>query len=115
MHNKQKTYPRIIQGGMGVAVSGWQLAKEVSKAGELGVISGTGITLVFAQRLQMGDEGGHLRRALTHFPDPNVAHHILETHFKHGRRMGRSAVRAVPMYTLTPSDDLLKLTIAANF
>ena len=32
----------IIQGGMGVAVSSWQLARAVSQAGQLGVVSGTG-------------------------------------------------------------------------
>lgn len=115
MYNEQKTHPRIIQGGMGVAISGWQLAKEVASAGELGVVSSTGLTLVFAQRLQMGDEGGHLRKALAYFPDPHVAECVLETHYKHGRKTGRSAVRGVPMYTLKPSDDLLKLTIVANF
>ena len=36
-----KTLPKIIQGGMGVRISSWKLAREVSKRGELGVISGT--------------------------------------------------------------------------
>ena len=36
-------YPTVIQGGMGIAVSSWQLAKEVAIAGELGVISGTAL------------------------------------------------------------------------
>ena len=43
-------YPTIIQGGMGIAVSSWQLAKEVAIAGELGVISGTAIDSVVARR-----------------------------------------------------------------
>jgi NAD(P)H-dependent flavin oxidoreductase YrpB (nitropropane dioxygenase family) len=30
--------PTIIQGGMGVAVSGWELANAVSRSGELGVV-----------------------------------------------------------------------------
>jgi hypothetical protein len=33
--------PRIIQGGMGVGVSNWLLARAVSMAGELGIVSGT--------------------------------------------------------------------------
>ena len=35
--------PRIIQGGMGVAISDWGLAQAVSRTGQLGVVSGTGI------------------------------------------------------------------------
>ncbi|MFI5263063.1 MAG: nitronate monooxygenase [Candidatus Kapaibacterium sp.] len=111
----KEVWPRIIQGGMGVAISGWQLAKAVSEKGLLGVVSGTGLNIVFAQRLQQGDKGGHLRRALEHFPIPSVAEDILLKHFNVHRSTGRSAVRGVPMFTLHSSDDLLKLTVAANF
>ena len=62
--------PAVIQGGMGVAVSGWRLAREVSRAGHLGVVSGTAMDAVIARRLQDGDPGGHYRRALAHFPAP---------------------------------------------
>lgn len=110
-----ESWPRIIQGGMGVAISGWQLAKAVSSLGLLGVVSGTGLNIVFAQRLQQGDKGGHLRRALEHFPISSVADDILLKHFNVQRSSGRSAVRGVPMFTLHSSDDLLKLTVAANF
>ena len=41
MHNK--TLPKIIQGGMGVRISSWKLAREVSNRGELGVISSMAI------------------------------------------------------------------------
>ena len=50
--------------GMGVAVSAWQLARAVSLTGQLGVVSGTALDLVLARRLQIGDPGGHMRRAL---------------------------------------------------
>jgi len=112
---KKEVWPRIIQGGMGVAISGWQLAKAVSEKGLLGVVSGTGLNIVFAHRLQKGDDGGHLRRALGHFPIPSVAEDILQKHLNVHRSSGRSAVRGVPMFTLHSSDDLLKLTVAANF
>ena len=65
--------PTLIQGGMGVAVSGWRLARAVSLSGQLGVISGTAIGVVLARRLQDGDPGGHLRRALARFPNRAVA------------------------------------------
>ncbi len=108
-------HPRIIQGGMGVAISGWQLARAVSRRGQLGVVSGTCMNAVFAQRLQNGDVGGHLRRAMEHFPVPSIAEDILQKHLNAHRASGRSAVRGVPMFTLEASDDLLKLTVAANF
>ena len=49
--------PVIIQGGMGVAVSSWHLAREVSRAGHLGVVSGTALDAVLARTLQDGDPG----------------------------------------------------------
>ncbi len=57
-------FPRIIQGGMGVAISNWQLARAVSSAGQLGVVSGVGLCLLLSRRLQDGDPGGPYRRAL---------------------------------------------------
>ena len=56
--------PVVIQGGMGVAVSSWQLASTVARTGQLGVVSGTALDIVLARRLQDGDPGGHARRAL---------------------------------------------------
>ena len=49
-----KTLPKIIQGGMGVRISSWNLAREVSKKGELGVISGTAMDNIFVRTLQDG-------------------------------------------------------------
>lgn len=112
---KLRTHPPLIQGGMGVAISGWQLARAVSLRGQLGVVSGTALNVVFAQRLQDGDEGGHLRRALASFPVPAIAERILRQHFDRRRSSGRRAIHSVPMFTLTPSAALLTLTIAANF
>ena len=58
---------------MGVAVSGWPLARAVSRLGQLGVVSGTALAVVLARRLQLGDPGGDLRRALAQFPFPHMA------------------------------------------
>ena len=49
-----KSPPMIIQGGMGVRISSWKLAREVSKKGGLGVISGTAMDVVFVRTLQDG-------------------------------------------------------------
>ena len=69
--------PVIIQGGMGIAVSNWELAKTVSMQGQLGVVSGTAIDNVMARRLQDGDLSGNTRRALAQFPNQEVVSKIL--------------------------------------
>lgn len=75
---------------MGVAVSDWGLARAVSKVGQLGVISGTGITQMFARRLQDGDFGGEVRHALSRFPFQNIAQKMLETFYlPEGRKEGQ--------------------------
>ena len=43
--------PVIIQGGMGVAVSGWRLARAVAQCGQLGVVSGTALDLLLARAI----------------------------------------------------------------
>ena len=58
--------PKIIQGGMGAAISTWELAKAVSKDGCLGVVSGTGLGMILIARLMEGDPDGHFRHALSH-------------------------------------------------
>src|ERR1019366_9428127 len=60
--------PGLIQGGMGVGVSGWQLARAVAADGQLGVVSGVALDAVLARRLQCGDPGGDVRRALADLP-----------------------------------------------
>jgi nitronate monooxygenase len=73
--------PRLIQGGMGVGVSGWVLAREVASLGQLGVVSGTALDTILIRRLGQGDPGGHVRRALAAFPVPQVASRILDKYF----------------------------------
>ena len=82
--------PLLIQGGMGVGVSGWQLARAVSIEGQLGVVAGTALATTFARRLQLGDVGGHLRRAVKAFPLPDIAQRVFERHFRRKARGGRA-------------------------
>jgi nitronate monooxygenase len=77
-----RALPRIIQGGMGVGVSDWRLARAVSLQGGLGVVSGTGIDNVMTRRLQEGDPGGNVRRAMEHFPLPEAAGAALRRYFR---------------------------------
>lgn len=79
----------IIQGGMGVAISDWRLARTVAQLGQLGVISGTGIDTVLVRRLQEGDPGGHMRRAMAQFPMPAVVEEVTRRYFRpEGRAPG---------------------------
>ena len=107
--------PLIIQGGMGIGLSNWTLAKEVSKSGQLGVISGTSLDGVLARRLQDGDPGGHMRRALDAFPFKDAAKRILDKYFVEGGLEQAHRYKAVPMFTAENNNSLNELTVAANF
>ena len=108
-------HPQIIQGGMGIAVSGWNLANHVSKLGQLGVVSGTALDNVCVRRLQMGDPEGNVRRAIRHFPFPDVAQRVLNRYYVEGGKDPGKAFAAVPMFTLEPRVELVELTVVANF
>jgi NAD(P)H-dependent flavin oxidoreductase YrpB (nitropropane dioxygenase family) len=90
--------PSIIQGGMGIAVSDWRLAHAVSSLGQLGVVSGTAIDSVFVRRLQDGDPGGHVRRAMAAFPMPGVAEQVLKRWFRPEGRAPGEKYRELSMY-----------------
>ena len=62
MNDHLHNWPTIIQGGMGVGVSGWRLASAVARTGQLGVVSGSMLDTVIVRRLQDGDPGGYIRR-----------------------------------------------------
>lgn len=108
-------HPIIIQGGMGVGVSDWVLAKAVSMRGQVGVVSGTALDSLFVRRLQDGDVGGHLRRALDHFPVPEVSAEILKRYFLLDGRPEGAPYRAAPMYKQVVGRVRHQLTMAANF
>lgn len=109
------TNHRVIQGGMGVAISAWRLAATVSRLGQLGVVSGTALALVLARGLQDGDPGGHRRRALEAFPDEGVAERILERYFRAEGRGAGHGYRAVPVPRQRAVRQFLELTVAASF
>ena len=107
--------PPIIQGGMGIAVSGWRLAKTVSLRGQLGVVSGTGIDAVLARRLQLGDPDGDLRRALDNFPWPDMARQVLDKYFIPGGKAEDAPFKLNPMRTMKVSRKTSELLIVSNF
>jgi NAD(P)H-dependent flavin oxidoreductase YrpB (nitropropane dioxygenase family) len=109
------SYPTIIQGGMGIAVSSWQLAKEVSIAGELGVISGTAIDSVVARRLQDGDLTGDIRRAMAAYPHQETITEIMDRFFIEGGRAEGKPYLDVPKLSIKGNLFSNKLLAVASF
>lgn len=106
--------PTLIQGGMGIAVSSWTLAKVVSRKGQLGVVSGTALDAVVARRLQDGDPTGDYRRALAHFPSQAMAERVLSTYYRPDGRQGRP-YRPHPTLGIKPSREAIELCLVSNF
>lgn len=109
------SYPKIIQGGMGIGVSDWRLAGAVGSAGGLGVVSGVALDSMLARRLQDGDHDGQLRQALAHFPVPEIAEKVLSRYFIDGGRPADQPYRLVPRLNLQPQLDRLRLAVVAAF
>ena len=115
MRMEQSKWPTIIQGGMGVAISTWPLARVVSQAGHLGVVSGTGIDTVLVRRLQDGDPHGHVRRALKASPWPDLAQSVVQRFFRReGRASGQPYAR-VPKWSLDASRPRVSLGMLGGF
>lgn len=100
---------------MGVGVSNWRLAQAVSRLGQLGVVSGTGLDQVLARRLQDGDLGGECRRALAHFPFPLMAQRILDMFFVPGGKKPNEPYKTVGQAVIKNHRWLDELYIVANY
>ncbi len=107
--------PVIIQGGMGVGVSHWKLARAVSAHGQLGVVSGTALDQVLLRRLQDGDPGGHMLRALRHFPFPRLAEQVIASWYIPGGRAKGASYPRTPSHTPDGPPEVQALCIVANF
>jgi len=108
-------FPQIIQGGMGISVSSWQLANAVASRGQIGVVSGTAIDLVLVRSLQAGDPGGHRRRAMAAFPDQDMVNRQLEKYFIEGGKAEDDSFVVKQMVGESPSIPLQELQVVANF
>lgn len=107
--------PQIIQGGMGVAISNWVLAQAVSRTGQLGIVSGTGIDNLLVRRLQDGDPDGHTRLALAAFPDQERAQKAIKDYFVEGGLQPGTPYKRVPMPTATNQRVAWGLAILGSF
>jgi len=111
----EMTLPTIIQGGMGFGVSDWRLARAVSELGQLGVVSGTALDCVVARKLQAGDPGGHIRRALEHFPIPSIAKRVMDGFYVPGGLKEHQPFREILKHTLEGEREPIELCIIGNF
>ena len=107
--------PGVIQGGMGIGVSNWRLARAVSQRGQLGVVSGTAVETLMVRRLQDGDADGDTRRAMAAFPIPRVAEEALRRYFLADGRATGMPYRMLPMYRQGAGRAREEITMLANF
>lgn len=129
-----QTDPAIITGGMGVRISNWLMARIVAMTGGIGIVSGTGLEIIYPRILQDGDKGGHVRRAFTELArrQPALAKPIFGLYDKYyieGGKAPNKPYKAVPVWKLSrlagqssglnsfwePARELQLLAIASNF
>jgi nitronate monooxygenase len=115
MEGHMSTHPPIIQGGMGAGVSNWELARAVSRLGQLGVVSGTALDQILVRRLQDGDPGGHMRFALDHFPVPEMADRIWQEWYLPGGRKEGAGYKPLALYRKNSPKPRYELILVANF
>jgi nitronate monooxygenase len=106
--------PWLIQGGMGIAISGWPLARAVSSMGQLGVVSGTAIDNVFVRRLQDDGVNDELQLALDRFPAQRVVDDIVSK-FGAVRRTGSKPYRSLPALTQRSAGRSIDAIVLASF
>ncbi len=83
---------------MGVGVSHWPLARAVARAGQLGVVSGTGIDTLFVRRLADHGIDEELQAVLDRFPSQAVVESVV-ARFGSKRRSPQGHYRGVPVPT----------------
>lgn len=106
--------PQIIQGGMGVGVSSWRLARRVAELGEFGVVSGTAIDTVLVRELQQGDPHGRLR-VLADYPDAETVAWLRERFFVEGGVEEGTPYKLLPIHRFKPTLQSQRVLAAAAF
>lgn len=100
---------------MGAGVSDWQLANAVARTGQLGVVSGTALDAILIRRLQLGDPGGHVRRAMKAFPIPGITEGILDRYFIEGGKAPDAKFAVHPKHKLPLTRFTEDLLVVGNF
>ncbi|MEU6996569.1 nitronate monooxygenase [Streptomyces sp. NPDC046465] len=98
-----------------MGISHWKLARAVSHTGQLGVVSGTALDALLTRRLQTGDPGGHVRRALAAFPAPELTTAVLNHFYVEGGITPGERFRAQPMLRVERGEQAELLTVLGNF
>ena len=133
---------KLVQGGMGAYVSNWRLAKAVAMerpGTTAGTVSGTALDTVYVRLLQLGDPGGHTRRALAAFDaqfQTTIGRKICDRYFIDGGKAPTARFKYAPMQivraqngsniiplpvqqgvpvALTLDQDVIELLIATGF
>ena len=110
----------LIQGGMGVYVSNWRLAKAVATARPgvtAGTVSGTALDVVYVRLLQLGDPGGHARRALDAFDAKfgvTIGRRIYDRYFVDGGKAPDASFRSAPMQLVHAAGGGMAIPMPAN-
>lgn len=92
----------VIQGGMGIAVSSWQLARAVARQGDIGVVSGTGIDTVMTRELQDGDPDNR-RSVMQSYPDQQFVEKTLDDFYVEGGRSEGEPYDRLPIHKFNPT------------
>jgi nitronate monooxygenase len=106
---------KLIQGGMGVYVSNWRLARAVAMERPgitAGTVSGTGLDIVYVRLLQLGDPGGHVRRALAAFDAQfgvSIGQKIIDRYFIPGGKAPTARFKNAPKQVVRTQDNNLLL------
>jgi len=101
---------KLIQGGMGAYVSNWRMAKTVAMERPgitAGTVSGTGLDVVYVRLLQLGDPGGHVRRALAAFDAQfgiAIGHKISDRYFIAGGKSPTARFKNAPKQVVAGGD-----------
>ncbi len=102
---------RLIQGGMGIHVSHWRLAKAAAKSRPgviAGTVSGTAADFAMVRQLQLGDPGGHIREALQNLDikyTTKVGRKILDKYFLPHSKAPQDRYKNPPRCTISNSVD----------
>jgi nitronate monooxygenase len=101
---------KLVQGGMGAYVSNWRLAKAVAMerpGTTVGTVSGTGLDVIYVRLLQLGDPGGHVRRALAAFDAQfgiAIGQKICDRYYIEGGKAPTARFKSAPLQVLRARD-----------
>ncbi len=111
---------KLIQGGMGVYVSNWRLASTVAKQRPgicAGTVSGTGLDWVYVRLMQLGDPGGHIRRAFSAFDslfETQIGMEIFNRYYISGGKENSARFKNAPKQIVRALDGSANIPLSQN-